>query len=124
MSSLKQCNYEDLYAEQELADKFLDYDTIIELCQTHQCIPEIDIDKSTKLLKKIKKSVKDHYSITSQHYINAGQEGLLHFNLLLNGIITDLNNACLEELNTAHGLILYKGHRKDKNSDRSYRTIS
>ena len=66
----------------------------------------------------------DHYSITSQHYVNAGQEGLLHFNSLLNGVIADLNNASLEELNTAHGIILYKGHRKDKRSDRSYRTIS
>ena len=73
---------------------------------------------------KIQKDVKDHYSITSQHYINAGHEGLQHFNTLSNSIITDLNNAGLEELNTAHGLIFYKGHRKDKTIDRSFRTIS
>ena len=30
----------------------------------------------------------------------------------------------MEELNTAHGLILYKGHKKEKTSDRAYRTIS
>ena len=39
-------------------------------------------------------------------------------------MITDVNNGAIEELNLALGLILYKGHRKDKNSDRSYRTIS
>ena len=30
----------------------------------------------------------------------------------------------MEEVNTALGLILFKGHWKPKNSDRSYRTIS
>ena len=34
------------------------------------------------------------------------------------------NNASLEELNLADGLILYKGHSKDKTSDRAYRTNS
>ena len=82
------------------------------------------MEQSNKLLYKIKKGVKDHYSITVEHYINAGDEGLNHFNCLLNSVITDLNNASLEEINTAHGLIFYKGHRKDKESDRSYRTIS
>ena len=43
---------------------------------------------------------------------------------MLNNIITNVNNAGLTELNTAHGLIFYKGHRKEKTSDRSYRTIS
>ena len=42
----------------------------------------------------------------------------------MNCVISDVNNATIEELNTALGLILYKGHKKDKNSDRSYRTIS
>ena len=82
------------------------------------------MEQSIKLLSKFKKGVKDHYSITVEHYINAGYEGLKHFNYLLNSIITDLNNASVEELNTAHGLIYYKGHRKDKESERSYRTIS
>ena len=50
--------------------------------------------------------------------------GLTHYQYLLNSIIADVNNAKLEELNIAIGLILYKGHKKDKTSDRSYRTIS
>ena len=124
MSSLKQCDPESLKCIPELSEKFSDYDLIIKICQDHQVLPSIDLDKSTKLLNKIKKNVKDHFSITSKHYINAGEEGLLHFNILLNNIIADVNNAGLEELNRAHALIYYKGHHKQKSSDRSYRNIS
>ena len=46
-----------------------------------------------------------------------------HFQDILNTIIGDVNNATAEELNVAHGLILFKGHKKEKTSDRSYRTI-
>ena len=124
MSSLKRVEYEDIISEPAIAEKFIDYECIMELCNDNNEIPLIDLEDSTKLLKKIKKNVKDYYSITSLHYINAGDEGLLHFNTLLNSIITDINNASLEELNIAHGLIYYKGHKKDKTSDRSYRNIS
>ena len=79
---------------------------------------------STSLLKRIKRSVKDFHGITALHYLNAGEAGLDHFNLLLNGIIKDVNNASIQELNQVYGLILYKGHNKDKSSHRAYRTIS
>ena len=124
MSSLKRCDTLTLEHVPELSDKLLDYKIVIELCQNHDGIPELTLEKSKELLSKLKKGVKDHYSITVEHYIYAGHEGLVHFNALLNGIIADLNNACVEELNTAHGLIYYKGHRKDKESERSYRNIS
>ena len=124
MTTLKQCDLASLESECELASKLQDYATIMKLCEGSYNLPRINLDKSTKLLHKIKRNVRDHYSITSQHYINAGQEGLLHFNLLLNGIIAEVKNAGCEELNTAHGLIFFKGHNKDKTSDRSYRTIS
>ena len=32
--------------------------------------------------------------------------------------------AGIDELNTIYACVLYKGHKKDKTSDRSYRTIS
>ena len=35
-----------------------------------------------------------------------------------------MENATIVELNVAHGIILYKGHKKEKTSERSYRTIS
>ena len=67
---------------------------------------------------------KKKYSITALHYLNAGLEGRQHFNLLLNGILSDINNASLDELNTVHGKILYKNHSLPRSSDRSYRNIS
>ena len=72
----------------------------------------------------MKKNVTDIFSITALHYLNAGNEGLTHFNFLLNAIIANVNNATLEELNLVLGLILYKGYNKEKTSDRAYRTIS
>ena len=36
----------------------------------------------------------------------------------------EVENATIVELNVALGLILYKGHKKEKTSSRSYRTIS
>ena len=42
----------------------------------------------------------------------------------MNCIISNINNASIKEINTAYGLILYKGHGKEKSCDRSYRTIS
>ena len=64
------------------------------------------------------------HSITTNHYINSGDEGLLHFNFLLNTLISEVNFISLPEMNSVYAVILYKGHSKDKTSDRSYRTIS
>jgi hypothetical protein len=72
----------------------------------------------------LKKNVSDFYSITALHYLHAGREGLVHYNCLLNALVSDVNNSKVEELNMAHGNILYKGHKKERTSDRSYRTIS
>ena len=77
-----------------------------------------------ELLHRLKPDVNDLYSITPRHYINAGMEGALHFCALLNIIIQNVNLSSLEELNSVWAMILYKGHGKDKESDRSYRTIS
>ena len=72
----------------------------------------------------MKKHVTDIFGITALHYLNAGEEGLFHFCSLLNSVISDVNNATCQELNLVLGLILYKGHTKEKTSDRSYQTIS
>ena len=42
----------------------------------------------------------------------------------MNVFISEVNNVTLPELNAVLGIILSKGQKKDKNSDRSYRTIS
>ena len=72
----------------------------------------------------MKPHVSDFWSITPLHYLNAGQEGLIHFNFLLNFIINDINLASVKELNTVCALLLHKGHGKPKTNSRSYRTIS
>ena len=114
---------EQLRNNQNLADNLSNHEHILKLCQDKEKIPSIALEKSARLLSRIKKNVKDFYSITATHYINAGGEGLTHFHSLLNAIIDNVNNASIEELNIAHGLILYKGNSKEKTSHRAYRTI-
>ena len=108
----------------DLMEHFTNYENILKICSSGCHIPLISTEAATKVLKRMKSHVIDIYSITAKHYSNAGDKGIEHFKALLNCVISDVNNATLEELNMALGVILYKGHRKDKNSDRSYRNIS
>ena len=101
-----------------------EYKLIIDICNAGKRIPLISREISCEILKSIRKNVNDFYSITAQHYLNAGDEGRDHFCFILNGIITNINLAGLPELNTIYACILYKGHGKDRTSERSYRTIS
>ena len=82
------------------------------------------MEKSTKILNKMKANVSDLFSITPAHYLNAGEAGIEHFNFLLNCIIEDVNNATIEELNACYALLLHKGHGKPRTIDKAYRTIS
>ena len=72
----------------------------------------------------MKPDITDIYGITINHYNNAGPAGWKHFHLLLNCLIGDVNNINLDEINTVYACILFKGHNKERSSDRSYRTIS
>ena len=72
----------------------------------------------------MKPNVSDFWSITPNHFKNAGDEGSYHFNFLMNRVIMEINTSSVEELNTAYALLLHKGHGKPKTNDRSYRTIS
>ena len=56
----------------------------------------------------MKATVRDFFSITSTHYINAGEEGMKHFNFVLNCVIDNVNNASIEELNNMYALLLHK----------------
>ena len=103
---------------------FSNYEHIIKICEANQNIPKISVSDAAKLLKRMKTHVTDIDGISPLHYVNAGEEGVQHYAALLNVFITDVNNSTLDDLNRALGIILYKGHLKDKNSDRSYRTIS
>ena len=101
-----------------------DYKYILELCNNKRDMPEISVEDSTRILKRMKPNVLDFWSITPKHFLNAGKEGLLHYHFLMNRVIKEINNSSVKELNTVHALLLYKGHKKQRTSDRSYRTIS
>ena len=102
----------------------MDYENVLKMARHGIKIPPISPKHATEILYKLRTSVNDFISITTAHFINAGMEGLEHFHFLLNTIIVDVNLSSLEELNTIWACILHKGHGKDKESDRSYRTIS
>ena len=124
MSSLKSAGMQDLQADPYLVDQFSNYEIIRELCREGSQIPLATIDTTTRILNRLKKDVRDIHNLTTLHFLNAGIEGLTHFNQVFNGMISNVNNASLDDLNLVLGIILYKGHSKDKTSSRSYRTIS
>ena len=101
-----------------------DFENIMEICRAGKPIPKISIETSRNILKKVKPDVSDYYSITANHYLYAGDAGIVHFHLLIEALITDINNISIEEVNTVHATILFKGHSKDKSKASSYRTIS
>ena len=80
--------------------------------------------QAEELLRAIRPSVTDFYSISALHYLNGGDPAIKHFQLLVNAVLSDIENFALSQLNTCHAIILFKGHGKSKTSDRSYRTIS
>ena len=101
-----------------------DYKHVLEICQEGVQIPPISGKDATILLHSLRSEVNDIFSVTAGHYINAGMEGAAQFAFLLNTIISNVNISSVAELNTAWAMILFKGHGKDRESDRSYRTIS
>ena len=122
---LKALDYSKYSYDPCFSDYLLDYDLILKICKEKQMsIPPLSLAKSKEILSKLKYNVHDFYGISPEHYINAGHEGLLHFNTLQNLIISDLNNSQIEELNSVHARVLYKGHGKIKYSEKSYRCIS
>ena len=70
MTSLKTYNPADLENE-SVADQITTYKHIMKLAMIKQPIPPISIEIAVELLCRLKKNVKDFYSITALHYINA-----------------------------------------------------
>ena len=101
-----------------------EYKQILDICKSGKRIPNLTREKSSKILRSIRKNVNDFYSITASHYLNAGVAGEDHFHFLLNAVIDNINFGGIPELNTIFACVLFKGHGKDRTSDRSYRTIS
>ena len=124
LSTLKAPDLSPLYSSPHYQSTLLDYENVLKIARHGGKIPHISPKHSTELLHSLKADVNDYFSITASHFLHAGFEGLEHFHFLLNIIIDEVNLSTLEELNTVWACILWKGHGKDKESDRSYRTIS
>ena len=101
-----------------------DHKHIVEICKQAKKIPRITPEKASILLKKIRPTVADFYSVTAAHYSNGGDVALAHFCFLFNTILDNIELAGIPEMNTTHAIILHKGHGKDRSLDSSYRTIS
>ena len=101
-----------------------DYRHIIELCRSGRPVKNVSEVEALSLLQRMKPNVIDFFSITPNHYLYAGPQGWKHFSLLLNGLLYDVRNVAIDEVNTAYACILFKGHNKDKTLSNSYRTIS
>ena len=80
-SSLESPDYVDFAAE---------FENIIEICKNGEKIPPLTEDKSREILMKIKPDVMDLCSMTANHYINAGEPGFRHFQLMLSALISDI----------------------------------
>ena len=124
ISALKTHDVESSFSSPYFEDFSCHYENIIKLCKSGEIIPPISEKDSFELLQIIRPNVNDFYSVTPNHYNFAGPAGWKHFNLLLNVFLSDVNNTSIKEINTVYACILFKGHGKDKSSDRSYRTIS
>ena len=101
-----------------------DHSHIIEICKSGTKIPRISDSDALSLLKSIRPDVSDFFSVTANHYLHGGDIALAHFQFLINTVIDNIEIAAIEEMNTAHAVILHKGHGKDKNLSSSYRTKS
>ena len=119
LSALKCPDMTSIHTSQSFIDTLSDFKNILKICETSSRIPEISYKKSTDILLSLRSDVNDFYSITANHFVNAGKAGFEHFFFLLNSIIKNIQLASIEELNTVWACILFKGHGKNTNFDRS-----
>ena len=124
ISTLKSRDCSSLESSETFNDFSSDYENILKICENGAAIPPISENEAFDLLMKMKADVSDYFGVTPNHYSYAGPAGWKHFHLLLSFLIDNVNNTDIIEVNIVYACILFKGHDKDKNSDRSYRTIS
>ena len=112
------------YSNHQLPDFKEEYRLLLEICASGASIPPVSKQKTLELLSSLRSQVNDFYSITSLHFLNASDAGIDHFHHLMNVVISNVNLASLDELNTIYAIVLHKGHGKDREQAISYRTIS
>ena len=124
IKSLKTKDQNNLDQSPSFQNCLSDYNNIIQICKNSLPIRPITLSESTDILKRMKPSVVDIYSITPYHYLYAGPSGLKFFNVLLNHLLEDVSSVEIREVNLAYACLLFKGHGKDRTAAKSYRTIS
>ena len=124
LTSLKAPDMSSIHGSSSYKAFNADYEQIMAICSSGLKIPQISGKDASLLLCSLRPDVNDLHSITAHHFIHAGLEGVLHFTFLLNSIISNINLSSLNRLNEVWAMVLFKGHNKDRESDRSYRTIS
>ena len=67
MTSLKNCDLQALQSDPNLAEQFVNFEQILKLCHDQPGIPSISLEDSSKLLSRMKKDVRDFYSVTAKH---------------------------------------------------------
>ena len=102
----------------------LDYDLIRDISKHGDKIPPINLQKAEELLHSLKPQVCDHFNVSALHFINGGPHAIKHFQMLFNSALSNIDNTTCQELNDAHAIVLFKGHKKDRSLASSYRSIS
>ena len=67
---------------------------------------ELVSDHDHDLLKSIKPSVIDLHSISALHYLNGGDNTIIHFQHIINAVLSDVKNFALTEINQVYAIIL------------------
>ena len=124
ISTLKRMDPSTLSNSPSYSAMVQEYYNILNIVKQNSEIPPISREMTADILKAIKPSVNDFFSLTAAHYQHLGEAGLDHLQFLINAAISDLNHLSVDELNMVWACVLYKGHGKDRTCDRSYRTIS
>ena len=124
ISYLKTKAHKDLEACDVFSAANEEYNNILKICHQGPKIPQITLEQTKKILFSLRPAVSDYASITANHYRHAGEPGLAHLHSLVIGIIDDMNNLAVDELNIVSACILHKRHGKPKSLAESYRTIS
>ena len=84
----------------------------------------MSLAKGEEILKELKSSVIEFYSLTTSHFLHLDADGVTFFVFLMNIVISHINFSSIQELNNIWATILFKGGKKDPEVDHSYRTIS
>ena len=93
ISSLKSRDVSSLESCPTFQEFVTDHNHILEICKLGKKIPLLSYDKAEELLRAIRPSVTDFYSISALHYLNGRGPAINHFKLVLNAVLSDIETS-------------------------------